>query len=114
MILLNAFSVGMLPAHAKVTFRDVTLDQARAMIDVAQKYESMDSAVGHADTAAVFSTLLGIPVPMNRVSVVVPERVYGAQPWTALIGQYSGPRLPEGATELPAGAAIRWVAVWIE
>lgn len=26
----------------------------------------------------------------------------------ALIGQYIGPRLPEGATELPAGATIEW------
>jgi hypothetical protein len=64
-----------------------------------------ESAVGHADTAAVFSNELGLPILANRVSVKLTD------PSTrALVGQYVGPRLPEGATRLPDGATIEW---WI-
>jgi hypothetical protein len=37
------------------------------------------------------------------VSLVPGDRV--------LVGQYSGTRLPEGATTLPEGATIRWLVV---
>lgn len=63
------------------------------------------SAVGHSDTARIFSGILGREVEPNRVSV---RLEYGD---IALIGQYVGPRLPEGATELPEGARIEWWAV---
>lgn len=56
------------------------------------------SAVGHADTAALFSALLGRPVPANRVTVKL------AHQDVVLVGQLQGPRLPEGATTLPKGA----------
>ena len=42
---------------------------------------------------------------MNRVSVKLDN-----PDLHAIIGQYSGPRLEEGATELPEGARIEW---WI-
>ena len=63
------------------------------------------SIVGHADVAAVLSDLLGIDVPVNRVTVSL-------QPGDVLfVGQYCGPRLPEGATKLPQGAKISWYRV---
>src|SRR5690554_1076923 len=63
------------------------------------------SIVGHADVAAVLSDLLGIDVPVNRASISL-------QPGDVLfVGQYCGPRLPEGATKLPPGAKIRWYRV---
>jgi hypothetical protein len=31
-----------------------------------------------------------------------------------LVGQYVGPRPPEGTTELPEGAEVRWTKVRIE
>ena len=64
-----------------------------------------ESAVGHADTARVFTDQLCIPVPVNRVSIKLsnPDD-------HCIIGQYVGPRLPEGATSLPEGATIEW---WI-
>jgi len=63
------------------------------------------SIVGHADVAAVMSNLLGFAVPVNRVTVSL-------QPGDVLfVGQYVGPRLPEGATKLPDGAKIRWYRV---
>ncbi len=63
------------------------------------------SAVGHEDVARLFSTILNLPVEVNRVSVKLINDDF------ALIGQYVGPRLPEGATQLPEGATIEWWVV---
>ena len=59
------------------------------------------SAIGHADTAAVVSSILGRDVPAARVNV--PMLQPGQSHFLAL---YQGPRLPEGATQLPAGATL--------
>ena len=66
------------------------------------------SAVGHADTARVFAAALERPVEANRVTVAL------ARGERALVGQYVGPRLPEGATALPEGARIDWLLVTVE
>jgi hypothetical protein len=110
MVLLNAFSANMLEVFpVSVTFTEITPDQARTMLlCAAEAHGEADfimSAVGHADTAAVFSSILGVPVPCNRVTVVLGHHQ------EAVIGQYSGPRLPEGATSLPEGAAVKWLLV---
>lgn len=63
------------------------------------------SCVGHADIASVLSKLIGFDVPINRVSVSL-------KPGDNLVvGQYVGPRLPEGCKELPEGARIEWYVV---
>jgi hypothetical protein len=62
------------------------------------------SAVGHADTAVIFAHILGRPIAVNRVNVKLGKFDM------LLVGQYIGPRLPEGATTLPEGARIEW---WI-
>jgi len=110
MILLNAFSANMLAEFpVSVTFTEITAAQARTMLlCAAEAYGEADfimSAVGHADTAAVFSNILGVPVPCHRATVVLGSR------HEAVIGQYSGPRLPEGATTLPEGATVKWLLV---
>ena len=101
MYLLNAFSLNMLSANADVFVRQVSLAVARNLASTAV------SAVGHADTANVFADVLGTPVACNRVSVTLRHGD------TALVGQYSGPRLPEGATTLPEGATIKWLVVGV-
>jgi len=74
-------------------------------IDIRDVPKNFVSIVGHADVAAVLSDLLGIDVPVNRVSVSL-------QPGDVLfVGQYCGPRLPEGAKKLPEGAKIKWYRV---
>jgi len=120
MLVLNAFSASMLdlePAPTgdrigdllrtmvpvNVTFKVITEQQARALLA-----NGFVSAVGHADTAALFSNILGVDIRPNRVSVRLTE---GEQ---ALLGQYSGPRLPEGATALPEGAKITWIRVEVQ
>ena len=60
------------------------------------------SVIGHADTAATFSTVLDRQLAVNRTSIKLAE---GER---LLVGQYIGPRLPEGATSLPEGATIEW------
>ena len=63
------------------------------------------SVIGHADTARVVGGLLGREIPANRVT-------YKAQPGDVLyVAQYTGPRLPEGATQLPEGAEIRFYKI---
>ena len=63
------------------------------------------SVVGHADTAAILTGMLGFEVPFNRVSFTAQhgDKIY--------VAQYSGPRLPEGATKLPDGAMIRFYLI---
>lgn len=102
MFILNAFSLNMLSANADITVRQVSLAVARGLASTAV------SAVGHADTAAVFEGVLGVPVACNRVTVALKEGD------VALVGQYSGPRLPEGATTLPEGATIKWLVVAVK
>jgi hypothetical protein len=102
MKVLNAFSLNMVAHPATIETRPVSLQEAFRLVA-----SGFESAVGHADTAAVFSSLLGVPVPMNRQTICL-------QPGeTALVGQYSGPRLPEGATTLPEGATITWLLVTV-
>ena len=101
MFLLNAFSLNMIVGNADIEVREISQKVAASLA------ADCVSAVGHADTAAVFSSVLGVEIPCNRVTVALDHCA------TALVGQYSGPRLPEGATCLPEGATIKWVIVGV-
>ena len=104
MKLLNAFSANMLGAFpAAVRFSEVGAVEASTALQVS--HAGLESCVGHADTAAVFGQQLGVAVPMNRANVVLTKGEF------AVLGQYSGPRLPEGATVLPEGATIKWLLI---
>ena len=101
MFILNAFSLNMIVGDADIVVREVSRTMAASLA------AHCTSAVGHADTAAVFSSVLGVEVPCNRVTVTLKEGD------VALVGQYSGPRLPEGASTLPEGATIKWLIVGV-
>ena len=88
----------MLGADSDLKFSRLKETEARW---IAENFQH-SSAVGHADTAAVLSTVLGVDVPMNRTTLQMEHGV------ALLVGQYKGPRLPEGATALPEGATIEW------
>lgn len=100
----NAFALSMLPAsaddHSIVLYQDATIDRAREY--AAQPHVS---CVGHADTARLMSDALGVELETRRCSIQLKP---GDQ---LLVAQYSGPRLPEGATSLPEGATFRWLFV---
>lgn len=85
--LLNAFSLQMLESFpTSVKFTEVESLPA-----------GLESAVGHADTAAVLG------VPMNRVSVKLRKGD------VAYIAQLVGGRLPEGSTTLPEGFSFKYL-----
>lgn len=101
----NAFSANMLEpgfGRCSVQFAEISLAEAKESLA-----SGVDSAVGHADTAAIFSTELGVSVPPNRATVSLKSGD------ALLLGQYTGPRLPEGTTTLPDGARIRWIRVTV-
>ena len=96
--LTNAFSIQMLSESATVKFEEIALEDIPA--DVV-------SAIGHADTAAVLSDLLGFEVPMNRTSVTLDTET------ELFVAQLMGGRLPEGATTLPEGFKFKFFRVKI-
>lgn len=100
----NALSLGMFDVeHVVLDVRQVGVETARAWA----REGAFESCVGHADTAELVSALLGLDVPMRRVSTSLAPRD------EILVAQYNGPRLPEGARALPEGAKIRWYVVGV-
>lgn len=97
-VLANAFSINMLTGDAGVEFRKLDVIQAGQLL----RELGYQSAVGHADTAAVFASELGLEVPAVRSTIIAQE----GRPM--IVGQYKGPRLEEGTTRLPEGATIEW------
>lgn len=99
----NAFSLGMLDISEPVglVVSPLTLEQARAWLSES----SWESGVGHQDTALLMGNMLGVMVECRRISLSMKEADQ------LLVGQYNGPRLPEGATSLPQGATLRWYLV---
>ena len=104
MVVANAVSLNMLPpdcTYGGIIFRRIPVDEARRLVREARE---VVSAIGHADTARLVGQQLGVELPPDRRSVVLGNEY-------TLVAQYIGPRLPEGATELPAGARIEFFAV---
>lgn len=97
-ILTNAFSLSMLPVEAMnfIRVRKITPDEIPT---------DVESAIGHQDTAKVVSSMLGFEVKPNRVSIKMSESD------VLYVAQYTGPRLPEGATTLPEGANLEFFEV---
>jgi hypothetical protein len=104
MFILNASSPSMIATEEVILeFRKVSLTIAQ--LEVAKAY-TWTSACPTADAAKLFSSLLGPEIPVNRVSIQL--GVITSDEPVALLGQYTGPRLPEGTTVLPEGANITW------
>ena len=96
----NAFSLQMLPT-LPATVRVEEVEAGDIPADVT-------SVVGHPDTAAVLSGMLGFEVPYNRVSIQL-------QPGDILyVAQVVGGRLPEGATTLPENFSMKFLRVTVE
>ena len=100
----NAFSLQMVAASCKADIRkNVSLEEAKTLV---RESDGWTSVVGHADTAAVISGLLGVDVAYNRVAVTLEKGD------TILVAQVNG-RLPEGCTTLPEGVRLDWCTVTI-
>ena len=100
----NAFSLNMIAMNCQVRIINLTLEQA---VDYCHKHQPTSYA-GHADTATVASGLLGYPIAENRGTLCLN---FGDE---LIVTQYSGPRLPVGATELPEGASFRFIRCVVE
>ena len=109
MKILNAFSLQMVWAQAvadsvlKVEIYPMSAEEAAGEMAT----HDIESCIGHASTAAIVSALLGVEVSVNRCDVRL------AKGESALVAQYLGPRLPEGATSLPEGAKIEFAIVHV-
>lgn len=94
--ILNAFSLNMLQEDNTIDFHRISRDIVRyLLVDV-----EVHSHIGHQDTAALVSTDLGVEIPMVRDTYTFEG--------CAIVAQYTGPRLAEGTTVLPEGAAITY------
>jgi len=98
----SAFSMKMVPfTECTILVREVPLDEATVWVRKAPFH----SGVGHASTAVLMSSALGVDIPFNRADTKMEK---GDE---LLIYQYTGPRLEEGVTELPTGASATWLRV---
>lgn len=93
----NSFSINMVSGACSVDFNPITVEEASHLLD-----NGFTSGVGHPDTAHVVSGILGKEVVPNRVNVQLTKGDL------LIVAQYTGPRLPEGATTLPEGATINF------
>jgi len=59
----NAWSITMLQRKSRISFEPVSLEQAREFV----KGQDVQSIIGHPGTAEVFSRLLEVELPANRV-----------------------------------------------
>jgi len=115
MIVMNAIPASIVtsPGFAReghISIRPLSAANAADLL----REEGVESAVGHADTAALFTHILGIEIAENRRSVSVEEMAcYGAsgRGRCFLAGLYIGPRLPEGSKTLPEGASVTFFLV---
>ena len=96
--LTNAFNIQMLSGPATVRFEET---------DPADVPSDVTSAIGHADTAAVLSDLLGFGVSMNRMNISLGKDT------ELYVAQLIGGRLPEGATTLPEGFSFKFYRVTV-
>jgi len=109
-ILANAFSINMLSQDCA----DLKFERLHDVCNLENVGTIVENAIGHPDTDRVVRHMLldyGICVPEGKRSNVVfptPEADY------LLVAQYKGPRLPEGAIELPEGAVLEfWLVMEI-
>ena len=111
--LSNSYSLNMINLSNMGDFE--RLDTTRIDVELARYYLSgnspfggngFTSIVGHADTARIIEGILGLPVAFNRATIALDFRHD-----MLIVAQYTGPRLPEGATELPEGATIAFYTI---
>lgn len=95
----NAFSLQMLDTTvaSTVSIKPMAIDDVKSAGFV--------SVVGHADTAAVLTDMLGKDVACNRASIKLTPQD------TLIVAQVIGGRLPAGAAKLPDGFKMTFLKV---
>ena len=90
----NAFSLNMMNEK----YYDIHVDEMD-IGDLDNIRNNVESVIGHKELADIFN------FPCNRVSLALDLTD------TLYVLQYSGPRLPEGATSLPENATIKLIRI---
>lgn len=105
MKLFNAFSIQMIDIEviANVEFTAINKEEAARLL-----FNSVDSYIGHVDTAAVVSNFLGIQVECKRRFGHIDKGE------AAIVAQVVGGRLPEGCTKLPENMEIKFYKVEVK
>jgi hypothetical protein len=100
----NAFSLNMLKDFpVTVHIRKADIETVKGILS-----GGFVSGVGHTDTANIISGMLNMKVEANRITININADDI------LVVAQYIGPRLPEGATQLPEGAKIEWFIVTVK
>jgi len=105
--LANALSLNMFN-HLTKPFKLNIKPMSQTETSNILKSTKFTSAIGHADMANVLTNLLGVSIEPNRITLNINSGD------TLIVAQYIGPRLPEGTTELPANAEIKFYYITIE
>lgn len=102
MKILNAFSFNMVDIpQGMIRFETISLEQARELA------RTSESAIGHVQTAQLFSALLGVALEATRPTVKL------AVGETALLGQLRGPRRDLHDESLASESHIDWLLVTV-
>ena len=101
----NAFSLQMIGNLVKEGGVDISFTEISDLNEI--KESETISAVGHPDTAAVISNLLGKEVPANRISISLQKGDI------LYVAQIMGGRLPEGCKTLPENFSLKFYKVEI-
>lgn len=92
----NAFSLQMVDFPVTINVEEVLPSEIP---------EDAISCIGHADTAAVVSGILGRSIPVNRTNIKLDKDDI------LYVAQLTGGRLPEGAKTLPDGFRLTFIKV---
>lgn len=65
--MITILNTSILTRYGTYTYAPLTLTEAQNIAGSEYESQSLESAVGHASTAAALTDLLGVPVPANRI-----------------------------------------------
>lgn len=99
----NAFSIQMITNIIKEGGVNVSFKEISDLNEI--KEAETVSAIGHPDTAATVSDLLGKEVPANRISISLQKGD------VLYVAQIIGGRLPEGCKTLPENFSMKFYKV---
>ena len=99
----NAFSIQMITGLLMEGGVNVSFTEISNLAEI--KEAETVSAVGHPDTAAVISDLLGKEVPANRISINLEKGDI------LYVAQIIGGRLPEGCKTLPEDFSLKFYKI---
>lgn len=102
----NAFSIQMLDPDKATDLHIFPMTEGGVREFIRDGF-SFTSAIGHADTAAVVSSIIGQELPAQRINLKLQKGDI------LIVAQLMGGRLPEGSTTLPEGFSIKFFNVQI-